>query len=57
MAGWVLYTLLPVPSYVVLAGPVFATLVELFSMDLDDNFTVGIVTSGFLFALHYFLAA
>jgi hypothetical protein len=25
-------------------------------MDLDDNFTVGIVTSGFLFALHYFLS-
>ncbi|UCF99341.1 MAG: glycerol-3-phosphate acyltransferase [Spirochaetaceae bacterium] len=55
MAGWVLYTLLPVPNYVVIAGPMFATAVELFSMDLDDNFTVGIVTSGFLFSLHYFL--
>jgi glycerol-3-phosphate acyltransferase PlsY len=57
MAGWVIYTLLPVPVYAALAGPVFATAVELFSMDLDDNFTVGIVTSVFLFALHFFLSA
>ena len=57
MAGWVIFTLLPVPTYVAIAGPLFATAVELFSMDLDDNFTVGIVTSGFLFALHYFLGA
>jgi glycerol-3-phosphate acyltransferase PlsY len=57
MAGWVIYTLLPVPTYAAIAGPVFASGVELFSMDLDDNFTVGIVTSGFLFALHYFLSA
>jgi acyl-phosphate glycerol 3-phosphate acyltransferase len=57
MAGWVIYTLLPVPSYAMIAGPLFATGVELFSMDLDDNFTVGIVTGGFLFALRYFLPA
>ena len=57
MAGWVIHTLLPVPLYATLAGPVFATAVELFSMDLDDNFSVGIVSSGFLFALHYFLSA
>lgn len=57
MAGWVIHTLLPVPLYATLAGPVFATAVELFSMDLDDNFSVGIVTSGFLFALHYFLVS
>jgi dolichol kinase len=57
MAGWVIQTLLPVPLYATLAGPVFATAVELFSMDLDDNFSVGIVTCGFLFALHYFLVS
>ena len=57
MAGWVIYRLLPVPAYATIAGPLFASGVELFSMDLDDNFTVGIVTSGFLFALHYFLSA
>jgi acyl-phosphate glycerol 3-phosphate acyltransferase len=55
MAGWVIYVLLPVPLYTVIAGPLFAAAVELFSMDLDDNFTVGIVTSGFLFAVRYFL--
>lgn len=55
MAGWVIYSLLPVPLYAALAGPPFAAAVELFSMDLDDNFTVGIVTGGFLFALRYFL--
>lgn len=55
MAGWVLYTLLSMPLYALLAGPPFAAAVELFSMDLDDNFTVGIVSSGFLFALRYFL--
>ncbi len=55
MAGWVLRSLFPIPVYMTLAGPVFATNVELFSMDLDDNFTVGIISSGFLFALRYFL--
>ncbi len=55
MAGWVIYMLWPVPLYAVIAGPLFAAAVELFSMDLDDNFTVGIVTCGFLFALRYFL--
>jgi len=55
LAGWVIYIRLPVPLYAAIAGPVFAAAVELFSMDLDDNFTVGIVSSGFLFALHYFL--
>jgi glycerol-3-phosphate acyltransferase PlsY len=57
MAGWVTFSLLPVPIYAVIAGPLFASGVELFSMDLDDNFTVGIVTCGFLFSLHYFLGA
>ena len=44
-----------VPLYAVLAGPPFAALVELFSGRLDDNFTVGIVSSGFLYSLRYFL--
>jgi dolichol kinase len=46
-----------VPLYAVLAGPVFAALVELFSGPLDDNFTVGIVSSGFLYSLRYFLGS
>jgi dolichol kinase len=57
LAGWVIYTLLPVPLYAALSGPPFATAVELFSMDLDDNFTVGILTCAFLYALRYFLPA
>jgi glycerol-3-phosphate acyltransferase PlsY len=55
MTGWVLSLLLPIPLYVLLAGGFFATAVELFSMDLDDNFAVGVLTGGFLFALRYFL--
>jgi dolichol kinase len=47
----------PVALYAVLAGPAFAALVELFSGKLDDNFTVGIVSTGFLFSLRYFLGA
>ena len=57
MSGWVIYSLLPVPLYAAIAGPLFAAAAELFSMDLDDNFTVGVITSGFLFALRYFLGA
>jgi dolichol kinase len=57
MAGWVIYTILPVPLYAVISGPPFASAVELFSMDLDDNFTVGILTCAFLYALGYFLPA
>ena len=45
----------PMPLYAVLAGPVFAALVELFSWALDDNFTVGIISTGFLYSLRYFL--
>ncbi|MFZ5941142.1 MAG: hypothetical protein ACOYXB_11270 [Bacteroidota bacterium] len=37
-----------------IAGALMATLAELFSFDLDDNFTVGILCGGGLTALHYF---
>ncbi len=61
-AAWLLRLALPglippVPLYAVLAGPLFAALVELFSWALDDNFTVGIVSCGFLYSLRYFLGA
>jgi glycerol-3-phosphate acyltransferase PlsY len=57
LAAWVLYCVFQtIPLYAVLAGPVFAAAVELFSGPLDDNFTVGIISSGFLYALRYFLA-
>jgi len=61
-AAWLLRLALrgsdpPVQLYGVLAGPVFAALVELFSAGLDDNFTVGILSTGFLYSLRYFLGA
>jgi dolichol kinase len=57
LAGWVLYSVLrTVPLYAALGGPVFAAAVELFSGPLNDNFTVGIISCGFLYALRYFLA-
>jgi glycerol-3-phosphate acyltransferase PlsY len=61
-AAWLLRLALrgvapPMPRYAVLAGPVFAALAELFSGRLDDNFTVGVISTGFLFSLRYFLEA
>jgi dolichol kinase len=61
-AAWLLRLALrgavpPVPLYAVLAGPVFAALVELFSGVLDDNFTVGLISTAFLYSLRYFLGA
>jgi dolichol kinase len=61
-AGWLLRLSLrgvvpPVPLHAVLAGPVVAALVELFSGGLDDNFTVGLVSTAFLYSLRYFLGA
>ena len=58
LAAWVLYVAMPMPAiplYAVIAGPLFASAVELFSANLDDNFTVGVISSGFLYALKYFL--
>jgi dolichol kinase len=41
----------------VLVGPPVAALVELFSGPLDDNFTVGLISTAFLYSLRYFLRA
>jgi dolichol kinase len=43
------------PLAFVACGSVFAVLVELFSDRLDDNFSVSLVSGGFLYALRYFL--
>jgi glycerol-3-phosphate acyltransferase PlsY len=45
------------PLYTVLVGPPVAALVELFSGPLDDNFTVGLISTAFLYSLRYFLRA
>lgn len=54
LAGWVLYRLRDLPLVHVLAGAPFAALVELFSNLLDDNFSILLLTGGFLAALRYF---
>lgn len=54
LAGWLLQRLLELPLAFVLAGAPFAALVELFSVRLDDNFSVILITGGFLAALRYF---
>ena len=53
-AGFLAASLFDIPFSKLLAGALFATLFELFSFNLDDNFTVGILTGGCLMALHYF---
>lgn len=54
LAGWALHRLLALPLAFVLAGAPFAAVVELFSVRLDDNFSVILITGGFLAALRYF---
>lgn len=54
-ATYILYRVVAVPLLFVFVGSVFATLVELFSESFDDNFTVGLVSSGLLAAMRQFL--
>ena len=54
LAGWLLHRLLVMPLVFVLAGAPFAATVELLSSRLDDNFSVMLISGGFLAALHYF---
>jgi len=46
-AGTILSLLLPIDLHLLLVGAPSASLVEVFSRDLDENFTVGIVTGGY----------
>ena len=48
--------LLDVPLLYALVGSAIATIVELLSETIDDNFSVSIVTGGVLAALRYFLS-
>jgi dolichol kinase len=57
LAGWILQRLLDLPLAFVLAGAPFAAVVELFSSRLDDNFSVLLISGGFLAALRYFFGA
>jgi dolichol kinase len=53
-AGFIMCSVLNIGFAYLMIGAVFATLTELFSFDLDDNFTVGILTGVCLEALVYF---
>ena len=55
MTGYIFHSLLPIPILYVLAGSAFAAIVELLTDRANDNFTIGILSSGFLFALRFFL--
>jgi acyl phosphate:glycerol-3-phosphate acyltransferase len=55
MASYLLSLVLPVPLLFVVLGSAFAAAVELFSVLLDDNFSVSILTGGLLLALRFFL--
>ena len=55
MTGYIFHSLLPIPILYVLAGSAFAAIVELLTDRANDNFTVGILSSGFLYALRFFL--
>ena len=53
-ASYCIAVLVDVPILFVLIGAGVATIVELFSERIDDNFTVSIVTGGFLTAIRFF---
>ena len=53
-SGYILILIFDIGFYFLLIGAVCATLSELFSFSLDDNFTVSILTGTCLYALQYF---
>ena len=54
MAAYLLATLAPVGIVFIIVGSLVASAVELFSVDVDDNFTVSIISGAFLTALRFF---
>ena len=53
-AGYILMLIFGFSFTYLMIGALCATLAELFSFGMDDNFTVGILTGGCLAALQYF---
>jgi glycerol-3-phosphate acyltransferase PlsY len=53
-SGYMLCILFEIPVSYLAIGALAATLTELFSHHVDDNFTVGLITGGCLQALKYF---
>jgi len=56
-ASLILSLFVHAPLLFVIGGSLFATVVELFSEGLEDNFSVPLLSGGFLYALRYFGAA
>jgi len=54
IAGYILMLIFGFSFTYLMIGALCATLAELFSFSMDDNFTVGILTGGCLAALQYF---
>lgn len=54
VAGHIISFFVPVPPVYIFVGAFCAAAVELFSRDLDDNLTVGIISGLFLTVLKYF---
>ncbi|MFO7852177.1 MAG: hypothetical protein ACQERS_09315 [Bacteroidota bacterium] len=54
LAGYILMLIFGFRFSYLVIGAACATLAELFSFDMNDNFTVGILTGGCLAALQYF---
>ncbi len=53
-SGYIISTILGIDLVIVFAGAITAALAELFSLGLDDNFSVGIISSVVMFAFKYF---
>jgi len=54
LSGYIIYMVVPVPLIFLFAGSAFASFVELFSEAIDDNFTISLLSGGFLAALRFF---
>lgn len=48
ICGFVLYTILDIPLFIILIGGIAAPLIELFSFQLNDNFTVSLISGSIM---------
>ena len=54
IAGYTIYSIFKFNIIFLITGSIVAAVVELLSINIDDNFSVGILTSSFLYAIKYF---
>ncbi|MHA1479038.1 MAG: glycerol-3-phosphate acyltransferase, partial [Promethearchaeota archaeon] len=48
ICGYILYTTLNIPLFILIIGGISAPLVELFSFQLNDNFTVSLISGSIM---------